>query len=226
MRRNQRHDIHMPGRGWYTYADSVTTIRWQFYDQGRWDNIAVFLERLWRHSNDRGGDSMREARTPSTSSMTSKRRGRAGGYYNGYDVGAAVTCGDTYNPRRASAWRLWADKRARVAPTFGRWWTWLDEVCGPWNLPSTGRYGGPFNHPTSNPLLVVGNVNDPATRYQDAVDMAQRQPGAQLLTIRGSGHTSLGVNSPCARRVITSYLLHPNLKPARSYCGTVGRPFA
>ncbi len=225
MHRNQRHDIRLPGRGWYSYADSVSAIRWQFYDYRRWDNVAEFLQRLWATAATMPAEPGRTDRRPAVAERDREASRSSRGLHNGYDVGAAVTCGDTRNPKRASAWREWADRRARVAPTFGRWWTWLDEVCAPWSLRSPGRYDGPFDNITSNPLLVVGNVNDPATRYQDAVDMAQRQPGAELLTIKGSGHTSLGVNSPCAQRVITRYLLRPDVEPARSSCRTVGRPF-
>ena len=104
-----------------------------------------------------------------------------------------------------------------VSPHFGRYWTWLDGPCVSW--PSgPDRYTGPFDRRTSNPLLFIGNLRDPATRYQDAVSASARMPGARLLTIDGTGHTSLTQDSSCARRVIAAYLVRKELPRRGSVC--------
>ncbi|HEY6709233.1 MAG TPA: hypothetical protein VJB61_16765 [Actinomycetota bacterium] len=51
-------------------------------------------------------------------------------------------------------------------------------MCAPWLGRDGDRYLGPFNRRTANTVLVVGNVNDPATRYQDAVSTAGLRGGA------------------------------------------------
>lgn len=42
------------------------------------------------------------------------------------------------------------------------------------------RYTGPFTIRPAHPLLVVGVLRDPATRYADAVSLSQLSPGARL----------------------------------------------
>jgi len=39
-------------------------------------------------------------------------------------------------------------------------------------------------------VLVIGNIFDPATPYEDAVAMADELAHARLLTVAGYGHTS------------------------------------
>ena len=111
------------------------------------------------------------------------------------------------------------------APYFGRWWTWLDEACATWTLPSPGRYNGPFNRVTAHPVLVIGNRRDPATRYRDAVSLSRILPKARLLTVDGTGHTSLGVHSRCVARTTAAYLLHGTLPAAGTTCRTQDHAF-
>ena len=59
------------------------------------------------------------------------------------------------------------------------------------------RYMGPFNRTTANPVLVVGNRFDPATRYEGALTVHNLLPRSALLTVHGWGHTSLFL-SHCA----------------------------
>ena len=55
-------------------------------------------------------------------------------------------------------------------------------------------------------MLVVCNLNDPATRYQDAVSTARLLGRGRLLTVAGWGHTSLFLSS-CADAYVSRYLL-------------------
>ena len=50
---------------------------------------------------------------------------------------------------------------------------------------------GPFDKWTANPVLVIGNLFDPATRYQGAVTASTLLPNSRLLTVHAWGHTSL-----------------------------------
>ena len=61
---------------------------------------------------------------------------------------------------------------------------------------------GPFTNVTANPILIIGNLFDPATRYQGAVIASNLLPNSRLLTVHGWGHTSLFVSS-CADAVQT-----------------------
>jgi TAP-like protein len=66
-------------------------------------------------------------------------------------------------------------------------------------------------------VLVVGNRNDPATRYQDAVSTSRLLGRARLLTVAGWGHTSLFLSS-CADAYVSRYLLTGRVSPKGTVC--------
>lgn len=74
-------------------------------------------------------------------------------------------------------------------------------------------------------MLVVGTVNDPATRYQDAVSTARLLDRGRLLTVAGSGHTSLFL-SACADAHVSRYLLTGRVPAAGTVCPVDVVPFA
>jgi hypothetical protein len=73
-------------------------------------------------------------------------------------------------------------------------------------------------------VLVIGNLFDPATRYQGAVTASNLLPGSRLLTVHGWGHTSLFISS-CADAVQTRYLVDLTLPPVGTVCNQDHVPF-
>ena len=53
----------------------------------------------------------------------------------------------------------------------------------------------PFDHPTANPVLLVGTRFDPASPYENAVVVDDLMPDSALLTVEGWGHTSAEIPS-------------------------------
>jgi pimeloyl-ACP methyl ester carboxylesterase len=139
---------------------------------------------------------------------------------------SAVTCSDSVNPHSESAWTAAGAEQDRRAPYFGRLWTWNGEACASWQLPGIGRYLGPYNTTTSAPVLVVGNLYDPATPYGGARAVAGLIPGARLLGIDGYGHTSFAAPSACAGAVFDAYLIAGTLPARGAVCGQDIAPFA
>ena len=72
---------------------------------------------------------------------------------------------------------------------------------------------------------VIGNINDPATRYQHAVSTSRIMPTSRLLTLDGSGHTSLFLSS-CVDRHVNRYLLTGEEPAAGTICGDDVVPFS
>ncbi|MFL6124355.1 alpha/beta hydrolase [Actinophytocola sp.] len=60
------------------------------------------------------------------------------------------------------------------------------------------------------PLLMVGNIHDPATVYPWSL-AASRQSGARLLTYEGWGHTAYDSGRQCVDNAVDDYLI--NLRP-------------
>ena len=120
----------------------------------------------------------------------------------------AVACADTTNPR---SYRVFEQAGLAAAAEFGYYgeiWTWAASPCPRWPFRDRDRYEGPFDHHTVNPVLVIGNLYDPATRYEGAQTLRGLLPNSALLTVDAPGHTSLGL-SGCAGFVTAQYLLDP-----------------
>jgi hypothetical protein len=136
-----------------------------------------------------------------------------------------VLCSDSMNPTSYQAWSeqgAIADERFGY---FGRLWTWVSSICAVWPGADQDRFLGPFDHRTANPVLVVGNQFDPATRYQGAQRLHNLMPNSFLLTVHGWGHGAIFL-SRCVDQVEARYLLQ-KLTPVRGkICQQDDVPFA
>jgi pimeloyl-ACP methyl ester carboxylesterase len=146
-------------------------------------------------------------------------------YFNAIENFAPVACGDSDNPHDYSAWSTTGTTEEASYAPFGRIWTWVSSICAKWPFVDGDRYTGPFTHTTAHPVLVIGNLWDPATRYQGAVTASNLLPGSRLLTVHGWGHTSLFL-SACADEVQARYLVDLTLPPAGTVCNQDHVPFS
>ncbi len=136
-----------------------------------------------------------------------------------------VACSDSDNPDTYGAWSAaGADADANFG-YFGRLWTWVTSICAEWTFADADRYVGPFTASTANPVLVVGNRFDPATRYEGAQTVEALLPSSTLLTVNGWGHTSLFL-SQCADQAISAYLLTSATPAAGTECNQDFTPFS
>ena len=88
----------------------------------------------------------------------------------------------------------------------------MSQPCATWPATDDDRFAGPFTARTASPVLVVGNLYDPATPYSGAQTVAAQLPRARLLTLAGWGHTSLAKSSCVAR--LRGPLPHRQAAPA------------
>jgi pimeloyl-ACP methyl ester carboxylesterase len=146
-------------------------------------------------------------------------------YPNFVETFPAVACADSDNPVSYAAWSAAAAAANAQFGYFGPLWTWITSICAKWPGADTDRYGGPFTTPTASPVLVVGNLFDPATRYEGAVTAHNLLPNSALLTVHGWGHTSLFL-SRCADTVIARYLIDVVTPPAGTVCEQDHVPFS
>ena len=71
---------------------------------------------------------------------------------------------------------------------------------------------------TTTKVLVVGNIHDPATPYQGAIDLTKTMGSAELLSWDGEGHTSFGEGSSCVDGYVEKYLIDSTLPPESKTC--------
>lgn len=146
-------------------------------------------------------------------------------YMNFREGFPGVACSDTTNPRSYVAWSINGALADAQFGYFGRIWTWVSSICAEWPGADRDRYTGPFDRPTANPVLVVGNRFDPATRYEGALFVHDLLPRSALLTLEGWGHTSL-FKSACADETIARYLIALATPPPGATCHQDLVPFA
>ena len=194
-----------------------------------WAYGAFVLQKVWTASGSGSATHADSARAPLRASSSVTAAGpptKTIASYAGPEQGYAVECADSPNPKSPADFRALAAFANARAGGAGPNTSWLDEPCATWPATDADGYFGPWNRRTANPLLVLGNTYDPATPYQDSVQMARELARARLLTVAGYGHTALLNPSSCANRYESSYFVQGVLPPLGTVCHQDKRPFS
>ncbi|MGA5817615.1 alpha/beta hydrolase [Kitasatospora sp. NPDC094028] len=170
-----------------------------------WPGLGGYLQRLWTAPDapapaPTGGDP-RQAQT------------------------LGVLCADTDNPPAGADWSALADLAEARSGATGPYWVWQNQRCATWPA-SPDRYTGPWDRPTSAPILVVALTGDPAWPYEGSRALADTLARGRLLTVEGYGHTVLGNPNACAAGYEERYLLSGRLPERGAVCAAQGQPFA
>lgn len=139
----------------------------------------------------------------------------------------AVACTDADNPRDPRAVGRYARQAEPAAPGFASAWIYAGLPCASWPVTDPDRYPGPWNRPTANPLLLVGNrLGDPATPYEGAVSTSHLLGRARLLTADIAGHgVAYSGRNQCVDQWLDGYLASLTLPPADTVCAADRGPF-
>jgi len=192
-----------------SFAGVLFTTQPEPGDFGGWTRFAQVLQALWQRANPK----------PPMSPPVQRR-------YAGPVQAAAVQCSDSPSPAGPAAYPRFAWRSLRRSGLICLTWVWGDFPCATWPAQAADRYAGPWDRPTANPILVVGNTGDPATAYHSSVRMARLLASARLLTVRGFGHTALLNPSRCVDRREVAYFLTGALPPTDTVCHQDSAPFA
>jgi pimeloyl-ACP methyl ester carboxylesterase len=118
--------------------------------------------------------------------------------------GGATLCSDAENPRDPAVWWNYAHRADRIARGFGPYDVYKTLPCATWDLTDTGRYAGPWNHPTAPILLLANRQGDLETPYAGAQRTERLLANARLLTLDAYGHGSRG-KSACIDAALDRY---------------------
>jgi pimeloyl-ACP methyl ester carboxylesterase len=139
-----------------------------------------------------------------------------GTYTNIFDANTAISCNDSKPGPTDAQVRQTVSQWASQYPMFGVWAAQSMFSCQSWQPTRTVP---PLpTAKTSTPLLVIGNLHDPATPYQGALDLAKTMGNAQVLSWDGEGHTSYLQGSTCVDNYVNAYLISQTLPPAHTTC--------
>ena len=127
-------------------------------------------------------------------------------YFNFVEGFPAVACADSDNPDRISDW-VAAAGHISFDDYFRQIWTYASSPCLAFPTTGDGRYTGPFDAETANPVLVASTLYDPATPVHGALEVDTILPNS------GSCSSTAGVTprseSPAARHSSASATSSP-----------------
>jgi pimeloyl-ACP methyl ester carboxylesterase len=208
--------------GEVNYSNLIGMTLGAMYDSSSWESFAAALADLEAQAGAaKLGVRLQAFWHPWNAYITKRGMPHYQNFVEGFP---AVACADADDPHSYSAWSTNGTAAEAAFGYFGRIWTWVSSICAAWPTTDSDRYTGPWNHNTANPVLVIGNLFDPATRYQGAVTASNLLPNSRLLTVHGWGHTSLFLSS-CADAVQTRYLVDLTLPAPGTVCQQDHVPF-
>lgn len=148
---------------------------------------------------------------------------------------AAEAVNNPYPPIWCSDWRYpvvdyrhYATLRAKLAKRFPniQWSPYVDHALTCAGEPKeTTNPQRRLDIDDAPPLVMIGNVHDPATVYRWNVTAA-RQSGARLITYEGWGHTAYGNGGPseCVNDAVDAYLIELTVPRRGLSCPATEQP--
>jgi pimeloyl-ACP methyl ester carboxylesterase len=206
----------------FTYQDLIANALGAMYDSHSWPDFAQLLAFIDSQASAQQIGAALGAFWQQTGFITKRGSPKYRNFVEGFP---SVACSDSDNPDAYPAWSTaGAESDARFG-YFGRIWTWASSICAEWPGADPDRYMGPFDRSTANPVLIIGNEFDPATRYEGAVTAHNLLPNSALLTVHAWGHASLGLSS-CATGLLINYLVSITTPPPGTVCEQDFVPFS
>ncbi|MCL2788656.1 MAG: alpha/beta hydrolase [Micrococcales bacterium] len=118
----------------------------------------------------------------------------------------AINCLDHPVDARRTALDAAAKELTELSPFFGEYFQYGSIGCAVWPYPAR-LTPGPITAPDAPPIVVVGTTGDPATPYEDAVNLARSLTQGVLVTYEGEGHTAFGGGVKCIDTAIEAFLV-------------------
>jgi pimeloyl-ACP methyl ester carboxylesterase len=199
----------LPTTSWHTLTSSLalTGVLQALYSSSYWPDLTTALKQA-KNGNGTGlldlADQYNE-------------RNSDGTYSNITDANLTISCNDSEPGPTDQKILETANKWATAYPMFGIWAAGSLVSCQQWQ-PVRTPPPLPTAKDTANTVLVVGNLNDPATPYQGAINLAKTMGNAQVLTWDGEGHTSYLEGSSCIDTAVNNYLIDLTLPPKDKTC--------
>ena len=125
---------------------------------------------------------------------------------NMMDAFAAISCLDKPVDARRVALDAAEAEATDMAPLFGEFARYGSINCAVWPYPAR-LAPEEITAPYAPPIVVVGTTGDPATPYENAVNLARSLARGVLVTYEGEGHTAVGGGVRCIDNAIEAFLV-------------------
>ena len=100
-----------------------------------------------------------------------------------------------------------AAQLAEVAPLFGKYFSYGDTLCSRVRRVESKGLNRAVTAAGSDPIIVIGTTNDPATPYSQAVALAAQLQNGHLITYTGEGHTAYNKGVACVDDAVNDYFV-------------------
>ncbi|GAA3193732.1 alpha/beta hydrolase [Actinocorallia longicatena] len=130
----------------------------------------------------------------------------ADGHYSNMNAALqAISCADTTERPGVQDVEEALPRFEEASPVFGKTIAWGMLSCSGW--PTEGDDAGrAATAPTSaTPIVVIGNINDPATPYANAPKLTKALGNARLVTLDGQGHGAYNTGNTCVQGIVNAY---------------------
>ncbi|WP_309104951.1 alpha/beta hydrolase [Microbacterium sp.] len=135
---------------------------------------------------------------------------------NSLEALIAVNCLDYPAVTDFDEVRANAEEIMAAAPTLGPDFVGLGS-CAAWPFEAT-REPHEITAPGADPIIVIGGVNDPATPYQQAVDLAEMLESGVLISVDAEGHGQYFTGKECVDEPVNRYFLTGSAPTAQIDC--------
>ncbi|MFB6890532.1 alpha/beta fold hydrolase [Kitasatospora sp. NPDC056327] len=129
--------------------------------------------------------------------------------YSADDSYYGVNCQDKPYPSNPWTFVNVAKAWEKESPTFGRYQAFDGPTCSSWPAPARDaeRFTGPWNRRTATPVMVIGNLYDPATNYTFSQRMQRQLGNAVLVSVDVVEHCAVGRSKELGK-LVTDYLVN------------------
>lgn len=137
---------------------------------------------------------------------------------NTLEANIAINCLDSRSSTKPAKMAAQNARLLQASPILGRYWQNGALTCEQWPYPVAKR---PESYAAKGAptILVIGTTGDPATPYQQAVDLAHDVlADGFLLTFKGEGHTAYGRSNVCISDVVDNFLIEGKLPEKEPQC--------
>jgi pimeloyl-ACP methyl ester carboxylesterase len=205
----RKQPIALPGGGQFDINAFTNEVAGALYSPSSFAGLAEDFQTLYGfvHPSDVRAQVLKPVELNTLRGAGNGRADRGDSPYTSDDSYFAVNCADKKFPIKQDQLPAIAAKWERESPTFGRYQAFSDPAaCPVWPVKNPDAYRGPWRVTTENPVLVVGNYYDPATRYAFAQRMAAELGNSRLISVDAFGHCILG-DSAGADKATADYLV-------------------
>jgi len=150
-------------------------------------------------------------------------RDSSGNYHsNQNDISVMISCLDWQEARTVKEITLDQAKFNKVSPIFGPYLALSGLSCKYWKakpvLPSVD-----LHKIDTNPILIIGVTQDPATPFKWAKALAKVFKKAELVTLEGEGHTGHNRGNKCVDSAVDNYFLTGKIRISGLICAQSGK---